>query len=173
MGGRSKSRSSNTSGQTQSTMNNLAKGRVSNSSMMDLLSQLQNSQMSGILPIFDALMQNGNNTMGSNPMMQMFGGQQQAQHPSLADLFKSGPIGGIADAAPTSGPGVSINIPRGPASDVDLGLLSGEEDSVNIRREPRLKNFAPPVGQSGVGAMPNMTPDQMGILQKMAGYGRR
>ena len=65
-----------------------------------------------MFPIFDALMKNGNNMMGSNPMMRMFGGQQQAQHPSLADLFKSGPIGGIADAA-TSGPGVSINSPEG------------------------------------------------------------
>jgi len=88
MGSKSKSRSSNTSGQTQGTMNNLAKGRVSNSSMMDMLSQLQDSQMGGILPIFDALMQNGNSMMGSNPMMQMFGGQQQAPQQSLTDVFQ-------------------------------------------------------------------------------------
>ena len=56
----SKSRSSNTSDQTQGTMNNLAKGRVSNESMMNMLGQLQGGQMGQMLPIFDALMQNGN-----------------------------------------------------------------------------------------------------------------
>ncbi len=89
MGSRSKSSSSNTSGQTQSTMNNLAKGRVSNSSMMDLLSQMQGGQLGQMLPIFDALTQNGNSMMGSNPMMQMFGGQQQAPQQSLSEIFQS------------------------------------------------------------------------------------
>jgi len=134
MGGRSKSRSSNTSGQTQSTMNNLAKGRVSNSSMMDLLSQLQNSQLGGILPIFDALMQNGNNTMGSNPMMQMFGGQQQAPQQSLSDIYQA-------------------MQPKPP-------------------EQPQVPQFGP-MGQSGIGAMPNMTPEQIAAIQNMQGYGRR
>ena len=89
MGSKSKSKSSNTSGQTQNTMSSLAKGGVSNSSMMDMLGQLQNSQLGGILPIFDALMKNGNSTMGSNPMMQMFGGQQQAPQQSLSDIFQA------------------------------------------------------------------------------------
>lgn len=89
MGSKSKSKSSNTSGQTQSTMNNLAKGGVSNSSMMDMLGQLQNSQLGGLLPIFDALMQNGSSMMGGNPMMQMFGGQQQAPQQSLSEIFQA------------------------------------------------------------------------------------
>jgi hypothetical protein len=70
-------------------MNNLAKGRVSNSSMMDMLSQLQGGQMGQMLPIFDALMQNGANMMGSNPMMRMFGGQQQAPQQSLSEIFQA------------------------------------------------------------------------------------
>ena len=53
--------------QTQGTMNNLAKGRVSNESMMNMLGQLQGGQMGQMLPIFDALMKNGNSMMGSNP----------------------------------------------------------------------------------------------------------
>lgn len=134
MGSRSKSRSSNTSGQTQSTMNNLAKGRVSNSSMMDMLSQLQNSQLGGILPIFDALMQNGNSMMGSNPMMQMFGGQQQAPQQSLSDIFQA-------------------MQPKPP-------------------EPPQAPQFGP-MGQSGIGAMPNMTPEQIAAIQRMHGYGRR
>lgn len=134
MGSKSKSRSSNTSGQTQSTMNNLAKGRVSNSSMMDMLGQLQNSQMGGMLPIFDALMQNGNNMMGSNPMMQMFGGQQQAPQQSLSEIFQA-------------------MQPQQP-------------------QQPQAPQFGA-MGQSGIGAMPNMTPEQIAAIQKMQGYRRR
>ena len=137
MGSKSKSRSSNTSGQTQSTMNNLAKGRVSNSSMMDLLSQLQNSQMGGILPIFDALMQNGTNMMGSNPMMQMFGGQQQAPQMSLSEIFQA----------------MQPQQPQQP-------------------QQPEAPQFGA-MGQSGIGAMPNMTPEQMAAIQRMQGYGRQ
>ena len=141
MGSRSKSRSSNTSGQTQSTMNNLAKGRVSNSSMMDILSELQNSQAGGILPIFDALIQNGNSMMGSNPMMPMFGGQQpQApQEPlSLSDIFQA-----MQPQQPPQQPP--------PFKAPQMG----------------------PMGQSGIGAMPNMTPEQIAAIQNMQGYGRR
>jgi hypothetical protein len=90
MGSRSKSSSSNTSGQTQSTMNQLAGGKVSNSSMMDLLSKLQGGQMGQMLPIFDALMQNGNSRFDSHPMMGFFGGgQQQAPRQSLSEIFQS------------------------------------------------------------------------------------
>ena len=136
MGSRSKSRSSNTSGQTQSTMNNLSKGRVSNSSMMDLLSQLQNSQLGGILPVFDALMQNGNNMMGSNPMMQMFNGQQQAPQQSLSEIFQA---------------------------------MQPQEPQ---QQQPQVPQYGG-MGQSGVGAMPRMTPEQMAAIQRMQGYGRQ
>ena len=118
-------------------MNNLAKGRVSNSSMMDLLSQLQNSQMGGILPIFDALMQNGTNMMGSNPMMQMFGGQQQAPQMSLSEIFQA----------------MQPQQPQQP-------------------QQPEALQFGA-MGQSGIGAMPNMTPEQMAAIQRMQGYGRQ
>ena len=45
--------------------------------------------MGQMLPIFDALMQNGNSMMGSNPMMSMFGGQQQAPQQSLSEIFQA------------------------------------------------------------------------------------
>ncbi len=137
MGSRSKSRSSNTSGQTQSTMNNLAKGRVSNSSMMDMLGQLQGSQMGQMLPIFDALMKNGNSMMGSNPMMKMFGGQQQAPQQSLSDIFQA----------------MQPQQPEQPQS-------------------PQQPQFGP-MGQSGIGAIPYMTPEQLAAIQNKQGYGRR
>ena len=137
MGSRSRGGSSNTSGQTRGTMNNLAKGRVSNSSMMDILDQLQNSQLGGILPILDVLMKNGNSTMASNPLMPMFGGQQQAPQQSLTDVF--------------------------------------QEQQPQPQQEPQPPQ-APqlgPMGQSGIGAVPNITPEQMAAIQTMQGYGRR
>lgn len=137
MGSRSRGGSSNTSGQTQGTMNNLAKGRVSNSSMMDILDQLQNSQLGGILPILDVLMKNGNSTMASNPLIPMFGGQQQAPQQSLTDVF--------------------------------------QEQQPQPQQEPQPPQ-APqlgPMGQSGIGATPNITPEQMAAIQTMQGYGRR
>ena len=137
MGSKSKSRSSNTSGQTQNTMNRLAGGKVSNSSMMDMLSQLQGGQMGQMLPIFDALMQNGTNMMGSNPMMQMFGGQQQAPQMSLSEIFQA----------------MQPQQPQQP-------------------QQPEALQFGA-MGQSGIGAMPNMTPEQIARIQSMHGYGRR
>lgn len=90
MGGRSKSRSGGDSQKTQATMNNLAKGKVSNSFMTDLLTQFQNSQFGSILPIFDGLMGNANSRFDNHPMMGFFGGQQQ-QPPqqSLTDIWQA------------------------------------------------------------------------------------
>ena len=76
MGGRSNKKSVDTSRQTQSTMDGLAKGRVSNGTMLDILKELQNSQMGGVLPIFDMLMSNANSRFDNHPMMPFFGGQQ-------------------------------------------------------------------------------------------------
>ena len=130
----SKSKSAKTSGQTQATMDKLAGGKVSNNSLMDMLAKMQGGQLGGMLPVFDAMMKNGNSMMGSNPMMQMFGGQQQAPQVSLSDIFQA-------------------MQPKPP-------------------EQPQVPQFGP-MGQSGVGAMPNMTPDQIAAIQKMQGYGRR
>jgi hypothetical protein len=64
----SRSRSSNTSGATSSTMNGLSKGKVSNESMMNLLNGFQNSQMGVALPIFGGMMEQGNQVMMNHPM---------------------------------------------------------------------------------------------------------
>ena len=93
MGSRSKSRSSNTSGQTQSTMNGLAKGGVSNEKVAGMQQDLANSQWGSITPMFDGLSKMGMAMMGDNPMAalmaKMFGQeQQQPQMPSMADIFQ-------------------------------------------------------------------------------------
>ena len=93
MGSRSKSRSSNTSGQTQNTMNQLAGGKVSNSSMMDMLSQLQGSQMQQIMPAFSAMLQMGQQQMGNNPGLQNFldftGQTSNQEQATLQDIIAS------------------------------------------------------------------------------------
>ena len=73
-----------------------------------------------MLPIFDAMMKNGNNMMGSNPMMQMFGGQQQAQHPMSTCLTNRGHCRAMQRPAPVY---EKMQQQMRPASDVDLSLL--------------------------------------------------
>lgn len=93
MGGRSKSSSSNTSGQTQNTMNRLAKGGVSNEKVAGMQQDLANSQWGTITPMFDGLSKMGIAMMGDNPMAalmaNLFGQeQQQPQMPSMSDIFQ-------------------------------------------------------------------------------------
>ena len=123
MGGRSKSKSVDTSKQTQSTMDSLAKGKVSNYTMLDILSQLQNSQMGGMLPIFDALMSNANSRFDNHPMMSFFG-VQQAPPPQQF----------LTDAWLAQQPQ-----PQPPMQQPQAGGM----------------------GQTGIGAMPRLTPQQM------------
>ena len=93
MGSRSKSRSSNTSGATSSTMANLSKNRVSNEAVAGMQQDLANSQLGSMLPIFSEIVQNGQSMFGSNPMMNMLGGMLgmpvQMQTPDfLQDFIK-------------------------------------------------------------------------------------
>ena len=93
MGSRSKSRSSNTSGMTQNTMNGLAKGGVSNEKVAGMQQDLANSQWGTITPMFDGLSKMGIAMMGDNPMAalmaNLFGQeQQQPQMPSMAEIFQ-------------------------------------------------------------------------------------
>jgi len=74
MGGRSKSSSSNTSGQTQSTMNGLSRGGVSNGTVAGLQQDLKNSQMSDVVGGFGAMLQDAKSMFGQNPMMNLMGG---------------------------------------------------------------------------------------------------
>ena len=91
MGSRSKSRSSNTSGATSSTMGNLSKGKVSNEVVAGMQQDLLNKQMGAMLPIFAELVQNGQGMFGSNPMMNlmgsMFGQPMQVQTPDFLAEF--------------------------------------------------------------------------------------
>lgn len=123
MGGRSSSKSVDTSKQTQSTMDGLSKGRVSNHTMLDILSELQNSQMGGMLPIFDALMSNANSRFDNHPMMPFFGGQQAPPPQQF-----------LTDAWQAQQPQ-----PQPPMQQPQAGGM----------------------GQSGIGAMPQLTPQQM------------
>lgn len=88
----SKSRSSNTSGATSSTMSKLSRGGVSNEAVAGMQQDLANKQMGSMLPIFAELVQNGQGMFGSNPMMNMLGGMfgqpMQVQTPGfLQDFF--------------------------------------------------------------------------------------
>lgn len=91
MGGRSKSRSSNTSGATSSTMANLANKGVSNEKVYGMQQDLSNSQMGSLLPIFAELVQSGQGMFGSNPMSSMmgamFGQPVQMQTPDFLKEF--------------------------------------------------------------------------------------
>lgn len=91
MGGRSKSRSSNTSGQTSSTMANLRNQGVSNERVAGMQQDLVNRQMGSILPIFSEMVKNGQGMFGSNPMMglmgSMFGMPIQMQTPDFLSEF--------------------------------------------------------------------------------------
>ncbi len=141
MGGRSNSGGSNTSGQTQGTMNSLAKGRVSNGSMMDILSQLQNSQMGGMLPIIGALIKDGKGVMASNPMAPFFG--QSEQTPDFLSEFIE-----------------KYNAPEPPPPPQQP-------------QQPQQPPYMSGMGQSGIGAVPNMTPEKIAEIQRMHGYGRQ
>ena len=55
-------------------MNNLAKGGVSNEKVAGMQQGLQSSLMEQLMPAFSAMMQMGQQQMGDNPMMAMFGG---------------------------------------------------------------------------------------------------
>lgn len=85
MGSRSKSRSSNTSGQTQNTMNQLAQGRTDNSVLMGQQAQMRNDMLSQVAPMFDAMVQNGMSVFNSNPN---YDGQMSAPM-SLMDIFSA------------------------------------------------------------------------------------
>ena len=70
----SKSKSSNTSGQTQSTMSGLSRGRVSNDAVAGMQQDLKNSQMSDVTSGFGAMLQDAKSMFGQNPMMNLMGG---------------------------------------------------------------------------------------------------
>ena len=91
MGGRSKSSSSNTSGATQSTMNGLAKGAVSNEKVAGMQQGMADRQMGSMLPVFSEMVQSGQSMFGSNPMMKFMGGMMglpiQIQTPDFLSEF--------------------------------------------------------------------------------------
>ena len=127
MGSKSKSRSSNTSGATKSTMANLAKGKMSNEAVAGMQQDLANSQMGSILPIFAELVQNGQGMFGSNPMMNMLGGMfgmpVQMQTPDfLQDFIKK------------------YNPP--------------EPQQPQQPQPPQMPNYMNGMGQTGIGAVP-------------------
>ena len=85
MGSRSRSNSSNTSGQTQNTMNQMARGRTDNSVLMGQQDQMQNNMLSKMLPMFDAMVGNGMNMFQSNPN---YDGQMPTPM-SMMDIFQA------------------------------------------------------------------------------------
>jgi len=91
MGGKSKSSSPNTSGATQSTMNGLAKGAVSNEKVAGMQQGMADRQMGSMLPVFSEMVQSGQSLFGSNPMMNfmgaMFGQPIQTQTPDFLSEF--------------------------------------------------------------------------------------
>lgn len=81
----SRSKSSNTSGQTQGTMNQLARGRTDNSLLMGQQAQMRNDMLSQVAPMFDAMVQNGMSVFNSNPM----GGGAPMPMMSITDIMNA------------------------------------------------------------------------------------
>jgi len=73
MGSKSRSKSSNTSQSTQNTMNNLAKGAVSNEKVAGMQQSLADSQMANVGGMFGAMIKDGMSMFGENPMMSLMG----------------------------------------------------------------------------------------------------
>ena len=93
MSGKSKSKSSNTSSKTSSTISDLRRGAVSNDTVAGMQSDLANSQWGTITPMFDGLSKMGVAMMGDNPMASMMGSMfghqpQQTELPSLSDILQ-------------------------------------------------------------------------------------
>ena len=91
MGSKSKSKSSNTSQSTSNTMAGLAKGKVSNEEVMGLQGNLQANLLNTMLPGFGAMVKDGMQSFGNNPMSSfmgaMFGQPVQMQTPSFLEDF--------------------------------------------------------------------------------------
>lgn len=91
MGSKKKSRSSNTSQSTSNTMAGLAKNKVSNEEMMGLQGNLQANLLNTMLPGFGAMVKDGMQSFGSNPMANvmgaMFGQPMQMQTPDFLSAF--------------------------------------------------------------------------------------
>lgn len=91
MGSKSKSRSSNTSQSTSNTMAGLAKNKVSNEEVMGLQGNLQANLLNTMLPGFGAMVKDGMQSFGSNPMANvmgaMFGQPMQMQTPDFLSAF--------------------------------------------------------------------------------------
>jgi hypothetical protein len=87
MGGKSKSKSVDTSKQTQQVMDGLSRGGMSSDRVAGMQQDMANGQWGAMAPMFDALNQMGTQQMASNPMAALMGqlfGQEQTQQPQQA-----------------------------------------------------------------------------------------
>lgn len=69
MGGRSRKSGNTVQKQSAEQMRANEKHKVSNSTMLDILEQLQGGQLGGILPIFGSMVEGGLDLFNQNPMM--------------------------------------------------------------------------------------------------------
>ena len=163
----SKSKSSNTSGQTQSTMSGLSRGRVSNDAVAGMQQDLQNSQMSDVAGGFGAMLQDAKSMFGQNPMMNLMGGMlgmpMQIETPdAMRDFINK-------YRQPEQSPQTQQQgMPQQQQLQTGGGL--GMDP-----RAPRDMTAHEPGNPTAMpqGVMGNMTPEQMAAIQSMHGYGRR
>lgn len=93
MGGKSKSKSSSssTSSSTNNTFNQMAGNAQSNSTVAGLQDNLQNNMMGDLLGGFGAMVQDGMQSFGDNPMMNLMGGMMgmpvEVQTPDFLNDF--------------------------------------------------------------------------------------
>ncbi len=167
MGSKSKSSSSNTSSQTQGTMNGLARGGVSNEKVAGMQQDMADSQWGTIAPMFDALQQMGTQQMESNPMAALMGqlfGQEQPQQPQQTPT--------LTEAAPQQ-PQQSAYDQRLAALMQDQGMTR-QEAIANQAHAMKLGtdyNNDGAVGNDEWAKYKKMQQPQMGSL--IGGYGRR
>lgn len=93
MGGRSRGGSVDTTKSADATMDKLSKGRISNERVMGLQDQMAGNQLAKMIPMFEAMMNQGMGSFNDNPI---FGGQG----PTLGWMpkppdFSFGPVPGV------------------------------------------------------------------------------
>ena len=150
MGGRSSGGNVDTTKSADATMDRLSKGRVSNDKVMGLQSEMADNQLAKMIPMIEALMNQGQKSFNNNPI---FGGQmpQMPQPPQ----FMFGPMPTPPNAAPEA--------PSNRSPDNRTGGSLG-----NLQQVPGQPVYTGPTG--GMGKRPGMTLDEYNFM-RMGGHG--
>jgi hypothetical protein len=137
MGGLTKTGNVDTKKDVDATMDKLSKGRVSNGQVLKLQDTMANNQLAKMIPMFEVLMNQGQQQFTSNPM---FGGQMP-QPPQ----FSFGPL------------------PQPPAANMSPNNRTGGSLG-NLQQVPGQPIYNGPTG--GIGNRPMMTPEEIDFIRR-------